>query len=219
MSERRRATRLALPKGSVSGIRGSGRILDVSSTGVRLEVDTRCVFARGEHHRLVLSDLLASVEIEGQVRWTRSNWRDSALPDKSEYFQTAGIAFSRLLSDEPAGIWSGLLAGMTRPAVAREPEPAAVPKAHKQKPTLKMIEPIDGCTVSQQSIKVICTIERPETITGFRINGVDAFVMGDLGTVDLKLQKGANRIVSIVSRRDGTYSTFLLGKVFRSQDH
>lgn len=78
-----------------------------------------------------------------------------------------------------------------------------------------MIEPGDGSTVTQQSITVICTIEKPETINGFRINGVDAHVMGDLGTAEVNLQTGANRILSIVSRRDGTYSTYKLGSVTR----
>ena len=105
--ERRSEIRLALPKGSVSSPLGAGRILDISSGGVRVEINTRCVFARGETHRLVLSDLLESVEVEGRVRWTQSSWRDSLPSQNSEYIQIAGIAFSRLITDQPAGIWSG----------------------------------------------------------------------------------------------------------------
>ena len=242
--ERRRETRLALPKGSVSGFRGSGKILDISPTGVKVLVNTRCVFARGELHRLVLSDLLETVEVEGQVRWTQSNWRNSRKSQESEYFQTAGLAFSRLISDQPAGIWSGLLGEMAKPTTEHpaeesappEPtpaqsapvEPAPVETATQEAPPsktvrltapLEMIEPIDGSTIDQQSINVVCTLHRPEIIADFRINGIEAFVMGDLGTASIKLQKGENRIVAMVSRRDGTYSTYLVGRITRSTSH
>ena len=222
MPERRREARLALPKGSVSGFRGSGRILDVSSAGVKVEVDTRCVVARGEHHRLVLSDLLESVEIEGQVRWTQSNWRNSNAAKGSEYFQTAGLAFSKLISNKPAGIWSGLLKEMAQTAATPVPSaPVETPpiRSPRTTPPLEMLEPQDGATVDHPSISVICTVGKPETITGFRVNGIEAQVMGDLGTANIKLQKGVNRILAIIHRRDGTYSTYLLGKVTRSTSH
>lgn len=222
MPERRKKTRLALPKGSVSGIQGSGRILDISSAGVRIEVDTRCVFARGELHRLVLSDLLESVEVEGQVRWTRSSWRNSTPANGGEYVQQAGLAFSRLLSDKPGGIWSSLLKDMVQAPPAAAPTPLFEPpaaKAPRPTPPLEMIEPADGATIDQPSVNVVCILENPETVAGFRVNGVDAQVMGDLGTVNLKLQKGRNRILAIIYRRDGTYSTYLVGKIYRDESH
>jgi hypothetical protein len=220
--ERRRASRLALPKGSVSGFPGSGRILDISSAGVRVEVDTRCVFARGELHRLVLSDRLESVEVESQVRWTLSNWRQSHSNNGSAYFQQAGLAFSRLISARPSGIWSGLLKEM----VPERPPAPAVPviETPQVKPVratspLAMLEPVDGATVDQDSVRVICTVTSPDTVSSFRVNGIDAQLLGDLGTAEIKLQRGANRIRSIIHRRDGTYSTYLLGTIHRAENH
>ena len=224
--ERRSESRLALPKGSVSSPLGSGRILDISSGGVRVEINTRCVFARGETHRLVLSDLLESVEVEGRVRWTQSSWRDSLPSQNSEYIQIAGIAFSRLITDQPAGIWSGLMRKMAQPTgelaperIEPAPERVRPQNSVQTKSPLAMIEPIDGSTVSQESVDVICTIEKPETLTGFKLNGVDAFVWGDLGTATVKLHQGTNRIVSMVYRRNGTYSTYLVGNIIRSKTH
>ena len=247
MSERRSEIRLALPEYVVSGARGSGRILDVSSSGVGVEVKTKCFFARGELHRLVLSSISESVEVEGQVRWTQSDWRTSPRENGSEYFQTAGFAFSKLLTTRPTGIWSSLLEGLARPvepaapavapaaprAAAPTAAPAAAPTvapivapaeeqrvAPVRRPSpLNLLEPIDGSTVTQDSTKVIFTIDSPESITRIRINGIDASVRGDLGTAEVELQKGANRIVSMVTRRDGTYSTYVLGQLDRSRTH
>ena len=218
MSERRSEIRLALPKGSVGGIRGSGKILDVSPTGVRVEVSSRCVFARGETHRLVLSDFLESVEVEGRVRWTQSSWR-TRQSQESEYFQIAGLAFSRLLSERPEGVWSGLLGKMAKSPAGSAPGTAPPQGSARLTPPLEMIDPVDGSTVSHGTVNVICTIDKPETLTGLRVNGVDAFVMGDLGTAKITLQKGTNRIVSMVRRRDGTYSTYLIGRIVRSDSH
>lgn len=233
MPERRRDFRLPLPEGSVSGFRGTGKILDISPTGMRVEVSTRCVFARGELHRLVLSDLLETVEVEGSVRWTQSSWRDPRHSQGGDYVQTAGFAFSRLLSDQPAGIWSSILGHKSQPETPKvakaadpisTPIPTPTPKAVAKQTLrlespLSMVEPVDGATVDQSSVKIICTIDKPETLTGFRINGVEAIVERDLGVADIELQKGTNRIISTVARRNGTYSTYLLGKVTRAKVH
>jgi hypothetical protein len=108
---------------------------------------------------------------------------------------------------------------MAQPPAEPAPEKDRSQKSVRTQPPLAMIEPIDGSTVLQESVNVICTIERPETLTGFKLNGVDAFVWGDLGTATVKLHKGTNRIVSMVYRRNGTYSTYLVGKIIRSKTH
>jgi hypothetical protein len=220
--ERRRASRLALPRGSVSGFPGRGRILDISSAGVRVEVDTRCVFARGELHRLVLSDRLASVEVESRVRWTLSNWRNGHSSNGSAYFQQAGLAFSRLISDRPSGIWSGLLREMAperRPAQAGPAVETPQIKPVRSTPPLAMLEPVDGATVDQSSVRVICTVTSPDTITSFRLNGVDARLRDNQGTADIKLHEGPNRVRAIIHRRDGTYTTYVLGTIHRPESH
>ena len=247
MPERRSEIRLPLPEGSVSGFPGSGKILDISPAGVRVEVNTRCVFARGELHRLVLSDLLESVEIESRVRWTQSSWRNSVGTEDRQYVQTAGFAFNRLLSDPPSGTWSRLL-GVQAPVPSRqEPPPipqvpdvpvaprperkrSEAPATHRierirAKPAvrppspLKLIEPLDGATTGQAKIEVVCAIDKPESLSGFRINGIEAIIEKDRGIAQIELQKGDNRIVSTVHRRDGTYSSYLLGKILRSKTH
>ena len=210
IAERRKGFRLALPECSVSGSGGnSGRILDVSTSGLRVEMDTRCVFARGELHRLVLSDSTRSVEVEGTVRWTQSNWRDQLGSQDSDYVQTAGLTLSKLLTDEPSGIWSSLLAEVplveTPPKTTRRPTPA-----------LRLMEPIDGASVSQESVNVICIIEDPKSVVGFSINGIEAAVMNDLGSARVPLNPGANKIVSVVRKVNGSYSTYRLGKIKRT---
>lgn len=220
MSERRREIRLAVsPECSVSGGQGSGRILDVTSSGARLEMKTHCVFARGELHRLVLSGLSETFEVEGRVRWTRSEWRPAGHGQKNEYVQTAGFAFSRPLTGASSGILTSLLAETIPDADG--PAPPAEQSVEPRRPPspLRMITPVQGSTVSQRSTKVICAIEDPASIIGLRINGIDALIKDDLGTAEVHLQRGDNRIVSMISRRDGTYSTYLLGRVSRSPSH
>ena len=207
IAERRRGFRLALPECIVSGSEGnSGRLLDVSTSGLRVEMETRCVFARGELHRLVLSDHSQSVEVEGTVRWTQSNWRDHLGSQRSNYVQTAGFALSRLLTDEPDGIWSSLLAEV--PLVQPPPETTRRPTL-----PLRLIEPIDGATVSQDSVNVICIVEDPKSVVGFSINGIEAAVMNDLGTAKVQLDPGTNKIFSVVRKANGSYSTYRLGRI------
>ena len=80
-----------------------------------------------------------------------------------------------------------------------------------------MIEPRDGSVVSQESVKVICIVDKPEAVTHLKINRVDATLKRDLGTATVKLDHGANRIVSVDRKHDGTYSTYLLGKIERTR--
>ena len=105
---------------------------------------------------------------------------------------------------------------MAQSPAAPAPQERRPQRAIRLTPPLEIIEPIDGSTVGQKTVNVICAIHKPKAISGFRVNGIEAFVMGDLGTATIKLQKGANRIVSLVRRRDGTYSTYLVGTIFRS---
>ena len=268
IGERRQEIRLALPECTITGPRGgSGRILDLSSAGVGVEIGTQCLFARGELHRLVLSDLVDFVEVEGTVCWTRSIWRQNRESRTSQYFQSAGFQLSRLLTREPSGIWPSLLADLPPAPIRLEPveissaealvapvsdmlaadpvttEEAATPEVSnsdlasrakppelrlveslpatlmRPSPPLKMLEPADGSTVSQDSIRVICIIEDPEAVSGVKINGVNAMVMKDMGTASVKLDRGMNRILSMVHRSDGSYSTYLLGKIQRTSSN
>lgn len=212
IAERRRGFRLALPECSVSGSGGSsGRLLDVSTSGMRVQMETRCIFARGERHRLVLSDDSQTVEVEGTVRWTQSNWRDRLGSQAGDYVQTARLALSKILTHEPDGIWTSLLADV--PLI--EAQPHAVRKTPSP---LKLIEPIDGATVSQDSVNIICIVEDPETVVGFTVNGIEAAMKNDLGTASVQLDPGTNRIVSVVRKANGSYSTYRLGRISRTRE-
>ena len=243
IAEKRRETRLPLPECIVSGSRGgSGRVLDVSSAGLGVVVTRQCTFARGELHRLVLSDPSHSVEVEGTVCWTQSNWRNHRGSHQNEYFQTAGLTLSSLLTKQPGGIWTSLMANVpivsatlelaevsaaeTLPEPVPEPAPivdAVIPKIEtppetrkRPAPPLRMIEPLDGSVVSQDAVNVICIIENSRAVTSLKINGFEAILMEDMGTASVKLDRGMNRILSSVRKLDGSYSSYLLGTIERA---
>ena len=175
-------------------------------------METRCIFARGELHRLVLSDDSQSVEVEGTVRWTQSNWRDRLGSQTGDYVQTAGLALSKILTNEPDGIWTSLLADV--PLVETPLE-----TVRKAIPPLRLIDPIDGATVSRGSVDVICVVENPKTVVGFSVNGIEAAMMNDLGTATVQLDPGTNRIVSVVRKANGSYSTYRLGRIKRTREN
>lgn len=97
--ERRIAPRLpvskTLPQKSPAGV-----LLDLSSTGMAIEAPAICRYARGELHRFILRAGAGTVEVDGKVCWTRSDWRDASRNGTSAYLQKAGLEFSDKMSNE-----------------------------------------------------------------------------------------------------------------------
>ena len=245
VSERRSQIRLALPEWVVHGPEGlSGRVRDVSSAGLGILIEAGHPLARGEHHRLALSDRLHSVEIEGTVRWTQSDWHRSKDSGKARFSQAGGLRLWKLLAETPVGAWSSLMTRVPRvqSAVAPTPTPATNESASRPGPhphttgtgatdealaisrplprhpvrPLEMLEPAGDRPVKENTVNVVCLLHEPEAVTHIRINRVDALMMNDLATAAVKLDPGINRIVAAIRRRDGSYSTYLLGKIERS---
>ena len=254
-TDRRSKVRMTVPECVVFGPSGStGRLLDVSSEGVRVEIDSRCLFARGEQHRLVLSNVLEFVEVEGLVRWTQSRWKDADEAAASEYRQRAGFTLSGLLTPDPGGIWSSLLAGVpfvakplprvdARTAAALPPleslaeaedlegatievpieaasEPVAPATASTSKPQrpirqLEILDPPPQARLTRKSVDLVCRILDPGAVSSVAINRVEATIVEDTATATIQLDRGLNPVKAVVRRSDGSYSTYLLGKIER----
>ena len=75
-----------------------------------ISVQGHCLFARGEHHLFTLSDDGDSVEVEGRICWTQSEWELPLQGSRSSYFQIAGVSFVSVLTERPQGLLSSLWA-------------------------------------------------------------------------------------------------------------
>lgn len=244
-ADRRRSPRFPLPIGRVSGEAREATLLNISRHGMAIEVPVSTSYARGDSHCFTLQDLSHTVEVEGRVRWVRSDWREQSMPGGVQYIQVAGFTFEKILTREPAGIWSNL------ESVPSEPEeheadplvhgaPAGISatrdmtgpprKRTTTVPALsnrtvstghaggpKLLVPLDGSSLRVGTLTVVCKIAEPEDVTLVSINGVSATLEGREAAAEIRLEPGINRLSVLICREDGSYRTYSLGTVTRKE--
>ena len=114
--DRRREARVPIPEVTDVPSRGPrGKILNLGLCGLAVQVENHCCFARGERHRLTVSQGPSSIDVEGIVRWTNSDWEDRSASRQNGYRQTAGFSIQSGATQEEAGAWQSI-AGMIQAA-------------------------------------------------------------------------------------------------------
>lgn len=95
IDDRRSEARLTVPhRPRLPRPTGAGFLRDLSPSGMALEEAGVCRYARGEQHKLTLGVGLGTVEVQGDVQWTRSFWKRSDNGGRSTFVQAAGLRFS-----------------------------------------------------------------------------------------------------------------------------
>ena len=110
-AERRDESRLEAPEHQPSPFSTTGVLLNLSESGFAVEVPQKCRVARGEAHRLNLKVGSGRVEVDGEVRWTRSIWKDLETSSQTSYRQIAGFEILESVSEDTLSIL-GIMRGM-----------------------------------------------------------------------------------------------------------
>lgn len=244
-ADRRRSPRFPLPIGRVSGEAREATLLNISRHGMAIEVPVSAAYARGDSHCFTLQDLSHTVEVEGRVRWVRSDWREQSMPGGVQYIQVAGFTFEKILTLEPAGIWSNLESvpyeteeeeadplvhgapagiGATRDmTTSPRRRTTSIPTISNRTVSMghaggpKLLVPLDGSSLRVGTLTVVCRITEPEEVTSVSINGVSATLEGKEAAAEVALEPGINRLGVLICREDGSYRTYSLGTVTRKE--
>ena len=86
-------------------VQGRQVVLNISRMGMAIQGTSQCRFARGEIHRFTLAVGVDTLDVEGKVCWTESEWRYRPSHVDPIYHQTAGFDLAEALKGDALEIW------------------------------------------------------------------------------------------------------------------
>lgn len=107
--ERRGASRMPVRAYRRQGRQLNRAVLNLSSTGMAVQVPSECRFGTGEIHHFALTVGTDTIDVEGRVCWTESSWRRLPGREESVYTQIAGIDLLDSLVGRTQETWQILI--------------------------------------------------------------------------------------------------------------
>ncbi len=209
-AERRRESRIPLPSCAVASEMGAVELVNLSRSGMRLEVEPLEPLEIDALFHFKLSDGSHSARVEGRVRWLGPERVRRRRGGERKVYEV-GVAFTRLLTPATEGIWGHLAerAGAPPPVVEPPPEAetaeAARPRSRSEELLISILEPADGATVGAAAIVVVGAVRGRLAPASVVVNGHKAELGGDRFEARVRLRPGPNRITAIAAEVDGTY--------------
>lgn len=216
LKDRRQDFRFHPPNITAEAPRLRMTLLDLGRSGMSVESHGPAPIACGDEFPFRLDDGTDSVEILGQVRWAEHSAPDQRDVDRSPR-RKAGIAFIRILTAAPPGIWKKLI-----PWDDTDPQEHLDPGSEQESPRgiedlpaggqlIEMVAPADGAKVASPVIEIVGRVDAALAVVSVSVNGVAATLEGNRFLSTVHLKRGDNKISATIHKSTGGYKTCLLG--------
>jgi hypothetical protein len=193
---RRRHPRLRVVMVVARSENGAAEIMDLSRTGMAIE--TPQSIPVGAVQKFQISNRTHQLEVDGRVQWCKTKSISGSTTEESDTLFQVGVAFTKLHTEKPEGIFAGLRADSARSEEEFFVEPERQVETGNNKPLVTIVTPRNGSTVYSSPVTVLGIVQGPLHDMPLEVEGVEAKIDGEWFEAEIPLELGSNRISAAV---------------------